>query len=80
MKLRLAARASPLGSRLQAWMVRARHPEKQKGCRFKGYQRLPSRVAAGSGLRQVMKPHQGLAPAATCQLWQRTFQFQLVST
>lgn len=27
-----------------------------------------SRVATGSGLRQVMKPHLALAWAATCQL------------
>lgn len=34
-------------------------------------------VAAGSGLRQVMKPHQGLARAATCQLWPQTELFSL---
>lgn len=34
-----------------------------------------SRVAAGSGLRQVMKPHLALAlvRAATCQLWPQNF-------
>lgn len=47
--------------------------EKERSRKATSKKVVNSRVAAGSGLRQVMKPHLALARAATCQLWPQNF-------